>query len=82
MSEIPADLRAAFDRYERAILDNDLAVLDEMFAPGEATLRGDAAGLLVGHDVISAFRGVRGGVAPRVSSPALRRNTASRASTE
>ncbi|WDG18004.1 AtzH-like domain-containing protein [Microbacterium sp. Clip185] len=65
MSEIPADLRAAFDRYERAILDNDLAVLDEMFAPGDETLRGDAAGLLVGHDVISAFRGVRGGVAPR-----------------
>ena len=28
-------------------------------------MRGDAAGLLVGHDAISAFRGVRGGVAPR-----------------
>ena len=30
------------------------------------TMRGDAAGLLVGHDAISAFRGVRGGVPPRV----------------
>ena len=29
-------------------------------------MRGDAAGLLVGHDAISAFRGVRGGVPPRV----------------
>ncbi|MEV7694756.1 AtzH-like domain-containing protein [Microbacterium sp. NPDC089189] len=63
--DIPADLFDAFDRYERAILDNDLPVLDEMFAPGPETIRGDAAGLLVGHDAISAFRGVRGGVPPR-----------------
>ena len=62
---IPDDLFTAFDRYERAILDNDLDVLDEMFAPGPGTLRGDAAGLLVGHDAISAFRGVRGGVSSR-----------------
>ena len=34
--------------------------------PGDGTMRGDAAGLLVGHDAISAFRGVRGGVPPRV----------------
>lgn len=63
--DIPDALFTAFDRYERAILDNDLAVLDELFAPGPGTLRGDAAGLLVGHDAISAFRGVRGGVPPR-----------------
>ncbi len=62
---VPADLFDAFDRYERAILDNDLDTLDEMFAEGPGTMRGDAAGLLVGHDVISAFRGVRGGVPPR-----------------
>ncbi|WP_159500361.1 AtzH-like domain-containing protein [Microbacterium sp. 18062] len=64
-AEIPGALFDAFDRYERAVLDNDLAVLDEMFAPGPETLRGDGAGLLVGHDAISAFRGVRGGVPPR-----------------
>ena len=63
--EIPGALFTAFDRYERAVLDNDLAVLDEMFAPGDETLRGDGAGLLVGHESISAFRGVRGGVPPR-----------------
>ncbi|WP_460775462.1 AtzH-like domain-containing protein [Microbacterium sp. GXF7504] len=63
--DVPDDLFTAFDRYERAILDNDLDVLDEMFAPGPGTMRGDAAGLLVGHDAISAFRGVRGGVPPR-----------------
>jgi len=63
---IPADLQAAFEAYERAIGENDLAVLDDSFAPGPHTLRGDAAGLLVGHDAISSFRGARGGVAPRV----------------
>jgi amidase len=63
--DIPDDLFSAFDRYERAVLDNDLAVLDEMFAAGPGTMRGDGAGLLVGHDTISAFRGVRGGVPPR-----------------
>ncbi|MCC9053869.1 DUF3225 domain-containing protein [Microbacterium sp. F2E] len=65
MTEIPADLRAAFDAYEAAILANDLDALDAAFAPGAETMRGDGAGLLVGHDTISAFRGVRGGVPPR-----------------
>ena len=63
--DIPADLFTAFDDYERAILANDLDTLDAAFAPGAETMRGDAAGLLVGHDAISAFRGVRGGVPPR-----------------
>ncbi|MFT4230165.1 MAG: DUF3225 domain-containing protein [Microbacterium sp.] len=65
-SEIPADLLAAFEAYEAAILANDLDVLDASFAPGPATMRGDAGGLLVGHDSISAFRGARGGVPARV----------------
>jgi len=62
---IPADLRAAFDAYERAIMANDLDALDSFFAPGPDTLRGDPAGLLVGHDAISGFRSLRGGVPPR-----------------
>ncbi|WP_454115928.1 AtzH-like domain-containing protein [Microbacterium aurum] len=65
MTAIPADLRAAFDAYEAAILANDLDALDAAFAPGAETMRGDGAGLLVGHDTISAFRGVRGAVPPR-----------------
>lgn len=63
---VPADLLAAFTDYERAIMANDLDALDAAFAPGPGTMRGDAAGLLVGHDAISAFRGARGGVPPRV----------------
>ena len=63
---IPEELYRAFEGYEQALLANDLDALDAAFAPGPETLRGDAAGLLVGHDSISAFRGVRGGVPPRV----------------
>jgi len=62
---MPDELRAAFEAYERAILTNDLDALDAAFAPGDRTLRGDGAGLLVGHDAISAFRGARGGVSAR-----------------
>ncbi len=63
--DIPADLLTAFRRYERAIMDDDLDLLDDFFADGPATMRGDGAGLLVGHEAISAFRGARGGVPPR-----------------
>ena len=62
---VPPDLLTAFERYEAAIVADDVEVLDETFAPGPDTLRGDTAGLLVGHEAISAFRGTRGGVAPR-----------------
>ncbi len=62
---VPAGLLEAFEAYERAIIANDLDALDAAFASGDATMRGDAAGLLVGHDAISAFRGVRGGVPAR-----------------
>lgn len=65
-NEIPPDLLDAFERYEAAIVANDLDVLDAAFVPGPGTMRGDPAGLLVGHHAISAFRGTRGGVPPRV----------------
>lgn len=61
----PAGLVEAFRAYEQALMSNDLAALDRLFAPGTATLRGDANGLLVGHEQISAFRGGRGGAPAR-----------------
>ncbi len=61
----PDGLVEAFWDYERALMTDDLAALDRLFAPGPSTLRGDAAGLLVGHDMISAFRGSRGGAPKR-----------------
>jgi amidase len=63
--ELPEGLLAAFAGYEDALARNDLDALDSWFAPGENTLRGDATGLLVGHDAISAFRGARGGTVAR-----------------
>lgn len=55
----------AFWAYERALMADDVAELDRLFAPGPTTLRGDAEGLLVGHDAIAAFRAVRGGAPAR-----------------
>jgi Asp-tRNA(Asn)/Glu-tRNA(Gln) amidotransferase A subunit family amidase len=56
---------AAFDAYERALTDNDLSTLDQLFAPGPQTIRGDRGGLLVGHEQVRAFRRVRGGAPVR-----------------
>ncbi|WP_309136355.1 AtzH-like domain-containing protein [Nocardioides campestrisoli] len=64
-SGVPDGLMDAFWAYERALMTDDLEALDRLFAPGPATLRGDAAGLLVGHDAISEFRGARGGAPAR-----------------
>jgi Asp-tRNA(Asn)/Glu-tRNA(Gln) amidotransferase A subunit family amidase len=63
--EVPAGLLDAFWEYESALMANDLDALDRLFAPGPDTLRGDAGGLLVGHDAISAFRKGRGGAPQR-----------------
>ncbi|PRY69044.1 Asp-tRNA(Asn)/Glu-tRNA(Gln) amidotransferase A subunit family amidase [Glaciihabitans tibetensis] len=65
-SVAPDGLLDAFWEYERALMANDLPALDRLFAPGENTMRGDAAGLLVGHDTISSFRNGRGGAPSRV----------------
>lgn len=61
----PDGLEATFHAYEDALARDDTAALDDLFEPGPDTLRGDAAGLLRGHDRISAFRSARGGVARR-----------------
>jgi Asp-tRNA(Asn)/Glu-tRNA(Gln) amidotransferase A subunit family amidase len=55
----------AFWAYEQALGANDLPMLDRLFADDAGTLRGDAEGLLVGHERISAFRGGRGGAPAR-----------------
>ena len=61
----PDGLLDAFWQYETALMANDLATLDRLFAPGDETLRGDAAGILIGHDTISGFRKGRGGAPKR-----------------
>lgn len=61
----PEGLVDAVLAYEAALMSDDVEALDRSFAPGPSTLRGDAAGLLVGHDAIAAFRRGRGGAPAR-----------------
>lgn len=61
----PPGLLEAFWAYEHALMADDVAALDRLFLDAPTTLRGDAAGLLVGHAEISEFRGARGGAPPR-----------------
>jgi Asp-tRNA(Asn)/Glu-tRNA(Gln) amidotransferase A subunit family amidase len=58
-------LLTAFGRYEQALMADDLAELDALFAPGPATLRADGATALVGADHIAAYRAARGGAPQR-----------------
>jgi Asp-tRNA(Asn)/Glu-tRNA(Gln) amidotransferase A subunit family amidase len=62
---IPEGLLAAFDAYETALLANDVATLDVLFAPGPNTVRGDGTTLLVGHAAIAGFRSGRAAVPTR-----------------
>lgn len=62
---VPDGLLDAFWAYERALGSDDVTELDRLFARGPHTLRGDASGLLVGHEQIAAFRSGRGGAPTR-----------------
>ncbi|MEF2977486.1 AtzH-like domain-containing protein [Subtercola sp. YIM 133946] len=62
-------LLAAFWRYERALMTNDIAELDVLFAQSRLTVRSEAGSALVGHDEIAAFRAGR----PPVPQRYLRR---------
>ncbi|MGK2874908.1 MAG: AtzH-like domain-containing protein [Nocardioides sp.] len=61
----PDGLMDAFWAYESALMSDDVAVLDALFADAADTLRGDGSGLLVGHDQIAAFRSARRGAPQR-----------------
>ena len=55
---IEDDLRA-FRRYERALIDNDVAVLDVLFWNSPNTLRFGIGENLYGYEAIAAFRNGR-----------------------
>ena len=54
-----AELNAAFDRYEDALIHNKVDVLDELFWDNKLTLRFGAKENLFGTDQIKAFRASR-----------------------
>jgi hypothetical protein len=57
--EVLAEVTAAFERYEDALVNNKVAVLDELFWDSPHTLRYGATENLYGHDQIRAFRAGR-----------------------
>ncbi len=56
---------AAFARYERALMENDLALLDELFWNSNFTLRYGVGENLYGYAAIQEFRRQRAGGSPR-----------------
>jgi hypothetical protein len=59
LPDVVAEVRAAFDRYEKALGENDVAVLDSTFRVSPHTIRYGMAEILYGHDEIAAFRAAR-----------------------
>jgi hypothetical protein len=53
------EVSAAFARYEHAVVNNDVAVLDELFWRSPHTIRYGATELLYGYDEIARFRAAR-----------------------
>ena len=59
LPEVVAEVRAAFDRYEKALVTNDLAVLNLIFREAPQTIRYGIGENLYGHDEIASFRAAR-----------------------
>ena len=53
------EVQAVFERYEKAVIHNDVAVLDELFWNNPLTLRYGIAENLYGFDSIQSFRASR-----------------------
>jgi hypothetical protein len=68
LPEIVAEVSAAFQRYEVALNENDVAVLDELLWEDPLTLRYGVGENLYGHAAIAAFRAGRnpGGIRRRI----------------
>jgi hypothetical protein len=59
LPDVLAEVTAQFERYEQALVNNDIAVLGELFRNDARTLRYGIAENLHGHAEISAFRAAR-----------------------
>jgi hypothetical protein len=59
LPEVVAEVRAVFERYEAALLANDVPVLEELFWRSPRTIRYGVGENLLGWDAISAFRRAR-----------------------
>jgi hypothetical protein len=57
--DVVAEVAAQFARYEKALVSNDVAVLDELFRDDSRTLRYGIGEILYGYSEIMAFRAAR-----------------------
>ena len=57
--EVVAEVTEVFARYERALVENDVATLDALFWASPHTLRYGIGENLYGHQAIAAFRAAR-----------------------
>jgi Protein of unknown function (DUF3225) len=57
--DVVAEVTLAFERYERALVENDVATLNALFRADPRTIRYGAAEILYGYDAIAAFRVAR-----------------------
>lgn len=59
LPDVLQEVTAAFQRYEQALVSNDVAVLDELFWNDPLTIRYGATENLYGYTQIQAFRAAR-----------------------
>jgi hypothetical protein len=59
LPDVLAEVTEQFARYEKALVSNDVAVLDELFRTDGRTLRYGFGENLYGYDAIMAFRAAR-----------------------
>ena len=59
LPDVLAEVTTQFQRYEQALVTNDVAVLDELFHRDARTLRYGIAENLYGHHEIASFRAAR-----------------------
>jgi len=59
LPDVLAEVTAQFALYEKALVTNDVAVLDELFRVDPRTLRYGIGENLYGHEAIMAFRAAR-----------------------
>src|SRR5262245_61903084 len=59
LPEVVAEVALAFERYEQALVSNDVATLDALFYNDARTIRYGIAENLYGHAEVAAFRSQR-----------------------
>ena len=63
LPDVVAEVRACFERYEQALVSNDVPTLNAFFRDDARTIRYGAGEILYGSDEIKAFRAARSPVA-------------------